>query len=70
VDEREIYFTVDQREDGRLQLSINESDAGGYRLAGPKYDGSSINVLKRRLDQSDVQVIRSYLRRVPKEPKP
>jgi hypothetical protein len=59
----EIYMTIDQREDGSLQLSI-EGDDGGYRIAGPKYAGTSKPLLRHELTRKDVQEIRSYLRRV------
>ena len=48
-----------------LQLNIaqlDENDAGhGYRLAGPKYNGSSKNLLRRELDKRDAREIRQYL---------
>jgi len=62
----EIYMTVDQREDGALQLGINASDVG-YRIAGPKYDGSSKTLIRHKLTRFDVEVIRSYLRRVQRQ---
>jgi hypothetical protein len=50
---------------GKLQLSIqqtHENGAGhGYRLAGPKFNGSGKNLLKRELDQRDADEIRGYL---------
>jgi hypothetical protein len=50
---------------GGLQLSIdNEREDGsghGYRIAGPKFNGSGENLLKHRLDQRDADEIRSYL---------
>ncbi|MEU5976299.1 hypothetical protein [Streptomyces sp. NPDC047315] len=48
-----------------LQLSISRLDeqgAGdGYRLAGPKYNGSSSNLLRAELTEHDAAQIRSYL---------
>jgi len=32
---------------GNLQVNICVPESGGYRLAGPKYNGSSENLLKR-----------------------
>ncbi len=48
-----------------LQLSINQTDedgAGhGYRLAGPKFNGSGKVLLSRTLDERDATEIRRYL---------
>ena len=48
-----------------LQLSINHTDedgAGhGYRLAGPKFNGSGRVLLSRTLDERDAAEIRRYL---------
>lgn len=61
---------------GQLQLSINLAHANGgghgYRLAGPKFNGSGKNLLSHDLDQRDADEIRSYLdaafpRQVPSE---
>lgn len=46
---------------GNLQVNICVPESGGYRLAGPKYNGSSENLLKRRLNQRDADTIRSML---------
>lgn len=47
---------------GGLQLSINDTDAGhGYRLMGPKFNGSSKLIASRELDERDVAEIRAYL---------
>lgn len=43
-----------------LQLSIDAGD-GGYRIAGPKFNGSSTVLLTHQLDQRDVDEIRRYL---------
>ena len=49
----------------RLQLSISKLDehgAGdGYRIAGPKFNGSSKPVLTAKLTERDAAEIRSYL---------
>ncbi|MFE4915888.1 hypothetical protein ACFRCX_30765 [Streptomyces sp. NPDC056652] len=48
-----------------LQLNIvqlDDNNSGwGYRLAGPKYNGSSKNLLRRELDERDVKEIRTKL---------
>lgn len=50
---------------GGLQLSINERDADGgghgFRLAGPKFNGSSEMLLKYEVDERDAEEIREYL---------
>jgi hypothetical protein len=61
-----IVIDVDRDEwTGKLQLSINqlnETGVGhGYRLAGPKFNGSGKNLLTRELDERDVSEIRGYL---------
>lgn len=51
---------------GGLQLGISqidENDCGhGYRIAGPKYNGSQKRLLTHTLDRRDADEIRSYLR--------
>ncbi|MEV5129256.1 hypothetical protein AB0K87_01835 [Streptomyces sp. NPDC053705] len=61
-----IVFDVDR--DGwtkNLQLNIvtlDENDHGmGFRLAGPKYNGSSTNLLRAELDDRDAAEIRAAL---------
>lgn len=50
---------------GSLQVQIARLDADdtgdGYRLAGPKYNGSGERLLRAELDQRDANEIRSYL---------
>ena len=46
---------------GRLQLNISNPNAGGFRLAGPKYNGSSKNLLTVKLTSRDAREIRAYL---------
>ena len=60
--------TLDVTRDGLTgghQLSINlldESNAGhGYRLAGPKFNGTGRVVLSRTLTEDDAKEIRTYL---------
>jgi len=47
---------------GRLQLSINLKGSFGYRIAGPKFDGSSKTLLEHELTTRDAAEIRDYLR--------
>lgn len=48
-----------------LQLSINQRDekglGSGYRLAGPKFNGSGETLLTRTLTEQDAKEIRAYL---------
>jgi hypothetical protein len=48
---------------GGLQLSIGDEN-GGYRLAGPKFNGSGKCLLSKTLDARDVEEIRSYIDKV------
>ena len=52
---------------GQLQLSIQaydeEGDGDGYRLIGPKFNGSSTLLRSVDLSARDIQEIRSYLDR-------
>ncbi|MEU6057940.1 hypothetical protein [Streptomyces sp. NPDC047097] len=64
-----IEFTVDR--DGwttGLQLNIAQLDENnrgwGYRLAGPKYNGSSKNLLTAILTERDAEEIRAKLNAV------
>ena len=79
-------LTIDVTRDGwtgKLQLSISKHDEDGtgtgYRLAGPKFNGSSEPVLSKILDRDDAEEIRRYLDAVfpvaansstPQEPQP
>ncbi|MER5350633.1 hypothetical protein ABT093_09910 [Kitasatospora sp. NPDC002551] len=61
-------ITLEVSRDGwtnKLQLSINHLNAAGrglgYRLAGPKFNGSSTSLLKTTLDERDATEIRGYL---------
>ncbi|MCU1613741.1 MAG: hypothetical protein JWO98_1281 [Frankiales bacterium] len=60
---KRIVFTVDR--DGwtnGLQLGISQPDEGhGYRLAGPKYNGSSKTLLDYELEERDAAEIRKML---------
>ncbi|WP_230536422.1 hypothetical protein [Streptomyces sp. OUCMDZ-3434] len=52
----------------RLQANLVQADADGlgwgYRLAGPKYNGSSRNLLSRTLNERDAREIRDALNAV------
>ncbi|NJQ14193.1 hypothetical protein [Streptomyces bohaiensis] len=45
---------------GELQLSVGD-DRGGYRLAGPKFNGSGTRIVSAQLRQQDADRIREYL---------
>lgn len=47
---------------GGTQINIHDG-TWGYRLAGPKYNGSSQNLVTAELNQRDADEIRSYLDR-------
>lgn len=62
-----VFISVDRDGlTGALQLSIDlerpDGTGHGYRLAGPKFNGSSKKVFRHQLGGRDVQEIRSYLR--------
>ncbi|WP_327259962.1 hypothetical protein [Streptomyces sp. NBC_01240] len=61
-------IVIDLDRDGwtkNLQLNIaklDENNRGmGFRLAGPKYNGSSTNLLRTELDERDAAEIRAML---------
>lgn len=61
-------ITIDVDRDGwtsQLQVSLqqhNEKGSGwGYRLAGPKYNGSSKSLVSQELSQRDADEIREHL---------
>lgn len=58
-----IFITVDQRSDGALQIGIGDEN-GGYRIAGPKYDGTGRTLLKHELTVTDGDEIKRYLRAI------
>lgn len=45
---------------GGLQVSIGDEN-GGHRICGPKYNGSSKQLVAKILTKSDVRAIREYL---------
>jgi len=56
-----IYFSLDKdKVTNGFQLSI-EDGSGGYRIAGPKYNGSSKNLQRHEITKYDAEKIRSYL---------
>ena len=56
-----ITLNVDQDGwTGKLQLSIGDRN-GGYRICGPKYNGSSKNLLTRLITKQDAAEIRRCL---------
>lgn len=44
----------------QIQISIGDSN-GGYRLAGPKFNGSQKMILKKTITARDAEEIRRYL---------
>lgn len=57
-----VYLSVDKDGwTGQIQLSISKTEGetfrSGYRLAGPKYNGSSKNLLTKELTEVDKQRI-------------
>lgn len=63
-----VYITVDR--DGwtkGIQVSIEsvDEDGGGhgFRIAGPKYNGSSTTLVRHRLGSRDIAEIERYLTR-------
>ena len=49
-----------------LQLSVNDEN-GGYRIKGPKFNGSQKTLLKADLSVRDATELRRYCDRVIKE---
>ncbi len=45
---------------GSIQLSIGNAH-GGYRIAGPKFNGTGRLLLEHMVTERDAQEIRSYL---------
>ncbi|MFF5778111.1 hypothetical protein ACFY7Y_14320 [Streptomyces virginiae] len=67
-DQKPTRLVMDVDRDGwtkGLQLNIAELDENnqgwGYRIAGPKYNGSSKNLLRVELDERDAAEIRTML---------
>lgn len=58
---RGLHFCVDQDGwTGGYQLSIGD-DTGGYRLCGPKYNGSSNRLITYIPSDSDLDAIEEYI---------
>lgn len=67
--ERSIILSVEKDGwTGGIQISISDVDingsGGGYRIAGPKYNGSSTTLKEVKLDYDTAQQIRKYLDKV------
>lgn len=58
----EVYFSIDQTQEGGIQLAIN-SGGTGYRICGPKYDGRSVTIGRHKITKRDIEELRAYLRR-------
>jgi hypothetical protein len=56
---KKVYLTVDQTPEGHFQLSIGDEN-GGYRIAGPKFDGRSKTVMRHEIRPRDVSEIGQY----------
>lgn len=53
---------------GGLQLSIQDESGSGFRICGPKFNGSGSPLLERQLTRRDANEIRRYIDRAfPKE---
>lgn len=66
-----VYLTVSNAGGNNLQLSIDDED-GGYRLHGPKFNGSSRPLIQHRLTARDCDELEQYIaqaRAVLKEPR-
>ena len=55
---------------GGIQLSIEDASGSGFRLAGPKFNGSGKPLLRTKLTQRDADEIRRYLDRAFPLPNP
>jgi hypothetical protein len=58
--DKKVFLTVDQTPEGRFQLSIGNEN-GGYRIAGPKFDGRSKTIMRHEIRPRDVSEIGQYL---------
>lgn len=59
-----VFLTIDKRaRDGALQISIGTED-GGYRIAGPKYDGIGTTLLRHEITPTEAKEINAYLKKV------
>lgn len=55
-----VYFSIDENSQGQIQLAINYGP-NGYRICGPKYDGSGRTIKRHELTASDIKELRNYL---------
>lgn len=55
-----VYFSIDENSRGQVQLAINYR-GHGYRICGPKYDGSGHTIKRHELTADDIKEIQSYL---------
>lgn len=54
-----VFFSIDETH-GAIQLAINDHDIG-YRICGPKYDGSGHTIKTHELTVRDIEEIQDYL---------
>lgn len=62
----EVILSVDQDGwTGAFQLSVDlrrpDSSGHGYRISGPKFNGSSKSIFKHTLTERDAKELRRYL---------
>lgn len=56
-----VYLCVDQDGwTGGIQLSIDD-ESGGYRISGPKFNGSSKRLKRHRLTERDCSELERYI---------
>jgi len=55
-----VYFSIDENSQGLIQLAINHGSSG-YRICGPKYDGTGRTIKRHELTEDDVKTLRKYL---------
>lgn len=55
-----VFISLDWHSEGGYQVSV-DAEAHGYRIFGPKYDGSSERIKRHELTASDIRELRSYL---------
>ena len=59
--DRTPYLCVSRsRSDGGLQISVDNA-SHGFRIAGPKFDGSSELLMRHRLTRDDVRAMLDFL---------
>lgn len=60
-----IYLCVDRDGwTGGYQLAIDDDAGTGFRISGPKYNGSSKRVIRHKLTERDANNIRAYLDKI------